>query len=363
VATDFVREQRSGPTTSNAALNAIALIAMLFLVTTGSRGAQPAPLLVRVVENASLRALPNAEVIDVESGVRRFTNDRGEARIPWPSSRRLTLRLRQIGFKFVERTVERTPNEQSPDTLTVALERVVFALPEVVTREPSQCAGDDDRDSLAKVLSIPALEQLRVGAERFEAFRKTYPFRIEQERRTVTVGIDGKPKAVRRSKEQADSDEWGDPYIPGKIVHRTPLGFSVPILFVAALADSAFWNHHCFAALGIETLGDQRVVRLQFAPARAVPGPEWDGTAFIDSTSGLLRRVEFRLIGLSQRDNPRRFEGYTTFASPSPYIAIPDSTVAMWWRNGPRSEAEWGMPDIVQLVHVLQIRYRKGRPP
>lgn len=326
-----------------------------------SRASEPPGLVVHVVEDASRAPLPNAEVIDLESGVHRFTNDRGAAVVPWPPSERLRLRIRQLGFKFTDRVVERTPNEQSADTLTVALERVVFALPEVVTREPSHCG--DEPDSLAKLLSIPALEQLRLGAERYETFRKAYPFQIQQERRTITVGGDGKPKFVRRNKEQAESDTWGAPYVPERIIERSVAGFSVPILFIAALADSGFWNRHCFAARGIETLHGERAVRLQFAPARAVQGPEWQGTAFLDSTSGILRRVEFRLNGLSERDRPRRFEGYTTFASPSPYIAIPDSTVAMWWRDGPRSPSDWGMPDIVQLVHVLKVRYRKATPP
>ena len=337
-------------------------IAVFSLLMVASRASQPASLVVTVIDEVNQRALPNAEVIDLESTVRRFTNQRGQALIPWPASGELRLRIRQLGFKFVDRTVEHGPNDQPPDSLIVVLERVVFALPEVVTREPSQCGGED-ADSLAKMLSIPALEQLRLGAERYEAFRKAYPFRIEQERRTITVGIDGKPKAVRRGHEQAQSDSWGDRYQPGRIVERLPTGFSVPILFIAALADPAFWKRHCFVVRGIESLGNDRAVRLQFAPARGVRDPDWEGTAFIDSTSGILRRVEFRLNGLSNTDRPRRFEGYTTFSSPSPFIAIPDSTVAMWWRDGPRNQSEWGSPDIVQFIDVLAIKYRKSTPP
>ena len=334
------------------------------LLMAASRASAPPPLVVTVVDEVNQRELPNAEVIDLESTVRRFTNDRGQALIPWPSSGHLRLRIRQLGFKFVDRTVERPPNEQtSSDTLIVVLERVVFALSEVVTRAPSQCGGED-ADSTAKMLSIPALEQLRLGAERYESFRKAYPFRIEQERRTITVGIDGKPMGVRRGHEQAQSESWGDRYEPGNVVERVPNGFSIPILFISALADPAFWKHHCFVVRGIESLGSDRAVRLQFAPARNVHDPDWEGTAFIDATSGILRRVEFRLSGLSPKDRPRRFEGYTTFFAPSPFIAIPDSTVAMWWRSGPRGEADaWGNPDIVQFIDVLGIKYRKATPP
>jgi hypothetical protein len=337
------------------------LLVVLLFVLSASRRFAGTSLVVTVVEEASRRALPNAEVIDLDSGVRWWTNDRGEAHVPWPSTNRLRLRARQLGFKPVERTLERNLDDSTADTLRIALERVAFELPQVVTREARRCG--DTSDSLAKFRSLPALEQLRVGAERYGAFRKAYPFRVKQERRSVTVTVDGKPRSVRQATEEVNSDDWGDPYVPKETVRHEPLGFSIPILFVATLADSLFWARHCFSAPGIQSLDGERVVRLEFAPANGIEGPEWQGVAFIDSSTSLLRRVEFSLAGLPENDRPRRFEGYTTFNSPSPYIAIPDSTVAMWWRDGPRALSEWGMPDVVQLIRVLQIRYRKATPP
>jgi len=335
------------------------LIALI--VVLAARPIEGPTLVVSVVEDISRRSLANAEVIDLDTGVRWFTNAAGEARLPWPASARLRLRVRQLGFQPVERTVERTAIDEAADTLTIALTRIAYALPEVVTREARRC--ENEADSLAKARSLPALEQLRLGAERYEAFRKAYPFRIQQERRTILLEADGKKRLDRRNNEQANSDQWGVRYDPNETVIHRPLGFSVPILFVATLADSMFWARHCFAAPGIQLLDSVRVVRLEFAPASGVRGPEWQGVAFLDSATSLLRRVEFSLAGLPENDQPRRFEGYTTFSAPSPYIAIPDSTVAMWWRDGPRVAPAWGFPDVLQLVHVTQLRYRKGTPP
>ena len=332
----------------------------LLILTIASPRAEPF-LVVRVIEETTNRPLPNAEVIEVEAGRRRFTDDRGLAAVPWPASQRLHLRVRQLGFKFVEHTFQRSPDSAAADTVTIVLQRVAYALPEVVTREAPRC--EQDTDSLAKQASVFALEQLRLGAERFEAFRKAYPFRIRQERRTVRVGEDGKAKSVRSNFEEANGDRWGDPYVPNDIVRREPLGFSIAILFVSTLADSTFWARHCFTVLGIESLDGQRAVRLHFAPATTIRDPEWQGTAFIDSATSILRRVEFRLTGLTDRHSPRRFEGYTTFSSPSPFVAIPDSTVGMWWQKGPRTPTDWGMPEVVQLLHVLELRYRQSRPP
>jgi hypothetical protein len=115
---------------------------------------------------------------------------------------------------------------------------------------------------------------------------------------------------------------------------------------------------------GVEPYAGHRVVRLEFTPARGLRGPEWSGTAFTDSATRLLHRVEFRLVGLRPDDVPARLEGYTTFSSPSPFIAMPESTLAMmWWRRTPPSDSAWGMPDVVQLLHRIDVQYRKAKPP
>jgi hypothetical protein len=334
-----------------------ARVVVLFLFAS-LRSSPPGLLVVRVLDTKGV-ALPNAEVIDLESGAGRFTNDSGLVRMQWPSSRRLRLRVRELGFKPVERLVDASPDSLHHDSLTVVLERVAFSLPPVVTREDQRC---DANDSAASFRAVPALQQLRIGAERYARFRTSYPFRVEVERRTVSLSEEGKPKSVRQNKEQANSEDWGDPYVPGEIVHRERLGFSVSILFLAALADSSFWTRHCFSVRGIGSLANQRVVQMDFTPANGARDPEWEGTAFIDSATSVLTRLQFRLKGLPDDDSPRRLEGYTTFMSPSPYITIPDSIVAYWWRHGPSSSGEWKSPDIVQLIHVLNIRYRKGAP-
>ena len=93
-------------------------------------------LLVRVVEAVSQHPLVNAEVIDLASGQHRFTSARGESQLEWPADGILRLRIRQIGFQFVERTFVRPPEATTVvDTVTVPLDRVAYTLPEVVTTD------------------------------------------------------------------------------------------------------------------------------------------------------------------------------------------------------------------------------------
>jgi len=320
---------------------------------------QPGALVVTVLDSASRHPLRNAEVIDRATDQRRFTDERGTARLAWGAGGRLTIRVRQLGFRYVDRTLQRATHP-AHDTVTVVLARVAYVLPPVATAATTHCVAD--ADSASKLLSAAVLEQLRLGADRYESFRRAYPFRVRLTRRTVRVGRDGKPGPVRERAEETDSERWGERYRPGRVVERSGLGFSVPVLFLSALADPAFWSRHCFVARGVESFGGTRVVRMEFSPRPGLRGPDWAGAALVDSATSILRRVEFRLAGLGTRDWPRRLEGHTSFASPAPLVVVPDTTIAMWWYDGPGEDGEWGPPSVGQLIHVAAMEYRKARP-
>jgi hypothetical protein len=318
-----------------------------------------AALVVQVLDGGTRRPLPNADVLDIGSGTHRLTDARGEARLGWPMSGVLRLRVRQLGYRFVER--ELRASGAAADTVTVALERVAFVLPELRAEARHQCEAL--LDSASRQLALLALGQLRLAAEHYDQFRRAYPFDMRGERRTVLVGSDGRPKQVRVNRERESSERWGDPYRPGDVLRRERRGFSASLLFISTLADSVFWEGHCFSVRGMETRDAQRLLRLEFVPNPELRTPDWEGTAWIDSSTSVLRRIEFRLAGLTDDDEPRRLEGYTTFSAPSPYITIPDSIVAYWWRRVPAERSEWGNPDVVQLLRVVNIDYRGATPP
>jgi hypothetical protein len=166
------------------------------------------------------------------------------------------------------------------------------------------------------------------------------------------------------AEESAGSDGYGNVYKPGQVLQRTDEGYFVPLLFVSTLADSVFWERHCFAARGVESHDGYRVIRLDFFPARDVREVEWEGSAWLDSAASVLRRVDFRLANLRDGDGLRRFEGYTIFAEPSPNIAVPDSTLAWWssWsgRNALSSPAS---AEMRQTLTVRDLTYRRAIPP
>ncbi len=325
------------------------------LCTSTVLGAQASSVLVRVVDDASKQPLPNAELIDRVNGTRRFTNEAGEARIPrGPGD--LALRVRQIGFQFIDREIP-----ASADTATFELKRIAYALPAVQTTTTNAC--QTETNPVAALLSASVLEQLRAGAERYEQFRRAYPFRVRQERRSGNLTPSGDVKPTRANVETEHSDNWGERYVPNRVVERGRFGFTVPILFISALADSVFWERHCFSARGVESLGSARVVRLAFSPTPSVRAPDWEGAALVDSGSSVLPRIEFRLTGLKEGDRPRRLEGYTTFMSPTPFIVVPDTTTAIWWRRDVPQARPWGHADAVQRITLQSITFLKTTPP
>jgi len=327
-------------------------LAIIFAIVMISQ--QPVAV-VTVIDSLGSYPLANADVIDLSTGRHRFTDEHGQTRITWPSQGQLRLRIRQVGYQPLQRTF---PANTSPSAITIAMSRVAYVISPV--KATSHCATTADSASLS--LSVAVLDQLKQGAEKYEQFRRAYPFEATIERRTAAVPSSGKVRRVVVAKEKFRSERWEEPYRPGDIIHYDHGDFTVPILFLSTLADSVFWEHHCFLARGIESYGGSRAVRLEFSPISEVDGPDYEGAALLDSATSQLLRVDFHLAKLRRRDAPKRMEGYITFMTPTPFVMVPDSTMAIWWvRDVDRGD--WGKPDFAQSLHLEELKYRKETPP
>jgi hypothetical protein len=321
----------------------------------------PAVLLLRVVDSATRAPVPNAEV--TASSKRGLTDAKGEVRVLYPENGEVRVRVRQLGFRYVDRTFRRdTTSRADEDTAVVALARMRFALPQVVVRAERRC--DDKGDPALVALSQASMELLRFGAEQFDNFRRAYPFDLTMERRT-TMAAPGRSTQPKTELDTMAANTWGDRYTPGQVVVTTgPNQYFVPLLFVSALADSAFWERHCFIARGVETRDGRRLIRLDFSPARDVFESDWEGSAWLDSARSVLARVDFHLTKLRSTVGPQRFEGYTVFSTPTPYIAMPDSTVAWWTTERPFGlMGELRRSTGRQTLVIRDVAYRRARPP
>ena len=78
----------------------------------------------------------------------------------------------------------------------------------------------------------------------------------------------------------------------------------------------------------------------------------------------MLTRVDFRLTNLRQSAGPKRFEGYTIFSTPTPYIAMPDSTVAWWTTSGPTGpHGQQRLFEGSQSLIIRDVTYKRSGPP
>lgn len=339
----------------------LALAALHLFAGVSLLGAQPQSLIVVVRTVGDARPLVNAEVINRTRGTRSFTREGGETRVALPSSGPLELRVRQLGFAFVDRTIDRASlRADGTDTLVVELTRVALDLPTVAITEARGCPVIPREQA---PLAYWALLQLREGAERYGSFRQAYPFRVTTERRTSKrEGRQQLPRETRRE-ERTNSDRWGDRYEPYDVIRTgTWGGFSAQILFVETLGDPKFWSHHCVTGVSSVAANGRPQVRLAFAPSESVRWPDWSGEVTLDSVTSVLQRVEFALVA-STREGPARLEGFSSFREVSPLIVMPDSTAAAWWYNQPRNGEPWPDADVVQLVRVLGVEYRRETPP
>jgi hypothetical protein len=324
----------------------------------------PTALLLRVVDSASRLPLPNAEI--TASGRRGLTDAQGEVRILWPENGELLVRIRQLGFRYADRTFHRDPaSTAEEDTAVVALAHIGWALPQVVVRAERRCRDAADASHIS--LTQSSMELLRLGADQFENFRRAYPFDLTLEQRTTFGGPPGRARSRPRViVDTTKSSDWGDRYTPGSVLQRRSASeYFVPLLFVSALADSNFWNRHCFDARGVESREGRRLIRLDFRPTLDVRDAEWEGSAWLDSARSVLARVDFRLTNLRGFDGMQRFEGYTIFSTPTPYIAMPDSTVARWTTQWVTvgMYAETRRSEGMQVLVIRDVRYRRSRPP
>jgi hypothetical protein len=333
------------------------LLAGLLLPAREPAHGQTSTLVVTVIDSGARYPLVNADVIDLSTGQHRFTDERGQARLAWPSDGQLRVRVRQVGYQPRQLTLRQA--NVSDGVNTFAMSRVAYVISTV--KSTSRCATS--ADSASRELSMSELDQLKQAAEKYDQFRRLFPFEATVERRTAAIPPNGKVGRIVAAKEKFPSETWEAAYKPGDIIQYEFGGiFHVPLLFLSTLGDSVFWEHHCFIARGVESYQGARVVRLEFSPTADVAGPDYEGAALLDSATSHLLRVDFRLANPSQRKGPKRLEGYITFMSPSPFVMLPDTTTAIWWLRDVDS-AKWGNPDVAQRLHLEELKYRKARPP
>jgi len=318
---------------------------------------QPIPVIVAIRDAASGASLPNAELLDTTSLQVRGRSDRnGLIRLRLDRSP-ACYRVRQIGYlpSGLPAGAVPVPN----DTLVVGLERAAFALEELPVLSGSGCPGSSPGSGGTAAW---LLDQVQLAASTYEGFVEAWPFEVRLERKTSTRRRTG-GYALREARERVQGKRWREEYRPGNVVKSDRLGFSVPIFFVTLLGDQAFLENHCFRYDSLGTVDGSPFRILSFTPVPAIEKVDWAGRILLDPESGILRQIKFELVNLAGFRLLARFEGSTSFREVSPFVVIPDSTLAWWWRTADRAGERNSLPDVVQLLKVTEVKFRDDKRP
>lgn len=318
----------------------------------------PVPVLVVVRDAGTGSTLPNVELVDTTTRqVHGRSDDQGRIRTTLARAPGC-YRVRQIGY---QPSPLHSPGQLAPgDTVTVLLERAAFALEELTVLSGSGCPGSSPGSGGTAAW---LLDQVQLAASTYEGFVDDWPFEVRLERKTSSRRRSG-TYALVEERERVQGNRWREEYRPGNVVRNDRQGFSVPIFFVTLLGNETFLQNHCFRYDSLGTVDGVPFQILSFTPVPSLEKVDWAGRILLDPESGILRQIRFELVNLAEFKALARFEGTTTFREVSPFVVIPDSTLAWWWRTEERARERNSLPDVVQQLKVTELKFRDdARPP
>lgn len=319
----------------------------------------PVPVLVVVRDAANGSVLPNVELVDTTTRQVHGRSDR-EGRIRASLARApACYRVRQIGYQPSGLHPPEGRRIVAGDTLTILMNRAAFALEELTVLSGSGCPGSSPGSGGTAAW---LLDQVQLAASTYEGFVEEWPFAVRIERKTSSRRPSG-TYALREERERVESRRWREEYRPGQVVRSNRMGFSVPIFFVTLLGDQSFLENHCFRYDSLGTVDGAPFRILSFTPAPSLTKTDWAGRILLDPESGILRQIRFELVNLEGFRSLARFEGTTTFREVSPFVVIPDSTLAWWWRTEERARERNNLPDVVQQLKVTELKFRDDKRP
>jgi hypothetical protein len=260
-----------------------------------------------------------------ETGVERFSNDRGEFVMSNLAPGEYHLRVKQLGFAAFDTSIILRA-ELSRVQLRVMLSPIPFKLTTVTIRSTRGCVAPDE--SLAGESDFQAiLAELRKNADRERLLVSSYPFEYRIARSLVSQDPEAVPSWGGRDTVTYRSDQRPR-YSPGGVV-RTDAAAEPPnnrIMTIPALedlGDPAFLKSHCFIYGGRKSESGALTHRIDFRPEKTLTSPDIEGSVYLDVISFVIRRAIFRLTRPDDLVPPvRNLEVTTSYREIFPGVAV-----------------------------------------
>jgi hypothetical protein len=317
----------------------------------------------RVVAEASGNPLPYSTVI-IDPGAReKFTDEGGVFKYYDVPAGTYRVRIRQLGYIPVDTTVQFPPDGRQP---VFALVRIPTALAQVqVSAPPRRCIVPDEQGFVDDEELTTVLGEARKNADRERLLRKLYPFEYRLAQRHDTYDTQAETHLVKYDTMTYRSDDaWG--YKKGKIVSadKSKIFGDVRVMRLPTLgdlADKRFLTAHCFKYSGVEQQGSNAVHRIDFQPLPNIIAPDVEGSLFLDSTSYIIRKAEFRLTrGGSIKPAVLRMEVITTYREILPNVALFDEIRSVQ----PLPPEPGSNPvEFRQTQQLMSYKFLHGAPP
>lgn len=269
------------------------------------------------------------------------------------------LSARQIGHVPLDTQV--VVRKDTVAIVRVELRHLAVEIPPV-SAVAEWCAKPGTPDSSDAAL-LAAFDQLQENARRYGLLVKQYPFQyvLELSERTMyQPGDTGKPY-VRKVRFSSGDDQ---PYEVGRVVRPAwgPWGnpATVTVIQSAELDDfgnPSFIKNHCFRLAGLDTIGGEPLVRIDFEPANNIATADMAGSAYLHPTTYAVRytRTSLTRPERSALTDVRSMNFLTRFREIAPGVPLQDSlTVVTTYRYGRRAK--------IDTQRTLDIRFRRQPP-
>jgi hypothetical protein len=251
-------------------------------------------------------ALPYSTVSIRETGLERFSNERGEFVLPALLPGSYHLRVKELGFAALDTLIVLT-SDPSSWNLRIVLKPIAFTLATVTIKVTRACVDPLETNTPDSDFQT-ILTELRKNAERERLLVSSYPFEYRIARR-----FDSSDPAVMPRWGEADtvayrSDERPR-YSPGKLIRedssaRPPNNRTMIVPGLEDVGDPEFLRSHCFIYAGSVPESGTFIHRIDFKPNKTLSLPDVEGSAFLDGESFVIRRATFRITRSYQLNPP-----------------------------------------------------------
>lgn len=271
------------------------------------------------------QALPYGTIAIQPIGITRFTDESGHLTIRHLAPGQYTLQAREIGFAPADTIVTVHGGEEL--SVTIALHRVAIRLARIMVQahRSKDCIGTGLPEHFGDPDVEEVFRQLRANIDRVRLLSDQYPLQYSLERLKMTRKPGAPDRVIQHDTTVFDNRR--DFYQPGKVVYfdndhgvRQQM---VRLISFADLGDSSFQGNHCFDYGGAPWVDGNRMIEIDFRPAKRLHEPDVEGSIFLDVSRLVVRRAAFHLSH-PERANPPigEFGITTTFREVAPLITL-----------------------------------------